>query len=205
MDALLEKDIATFLHENIHPLDNNIFGPGYRASAYLKDGTFLPCVLFRRSKPIIDLAIKRFEEEKSGKSIFSKSSGLGYREIVKTFVTKGNCLNHYDIGKVQKSCCAFPIDIQKQIRGETSMSWTAFVAKFKDGRLLGFGTTFNWEFFDLPDGYDPDDIVEIINHSYLLKTGEVVGHRSFNRVERRDDLEKIHGDRQFFECFLDDL
>jgi hypothetical protein len=86
------------------------------------------------------------------------------------------------------------------------MSWTAFVAKFKDGRHLSFGTTWNWEFFDLPDDFNAADIVEIINHSYLLKTGEIVGHRSsFDRLTRQDEMEKIYSDRQFFECYLDNL
>ena len=206
MNSLPDEDISKFLKDNIQPLDDNAYGLGYRASATLKDGTFLPCVIFRNPATLIDLAMRRFKEERSGKSIFSKSSGLGYREIVKTFVASGNCVNHYDIARVDKSRFAFPLDVQKQINGETSMSWTAFVAKFKDGRHLSFGTTWNWEFFDLPDDFKAEDIVEIINHSYLLKTGEIVGHRSsFDRVKRQDEMEKIYRDRQFFECYVDNL
>jgi hypothetical protein len=92
-----------------------------------------------------------------------------------------------------------------QIKGETSMSWTAFVAKFSDGRHLSFGTTWNWEFFDLPDGYNTEDIIEIINHSYLLKSGEIVQHRDFDRVSRQKELAHINPDRVFFECYLDAL
>ncbi len=203
---LPEEEIIKFLKNNIEALEDNAYGLGYRASATLKDGTFLPCVIFRNPDTLINLAIRRFKEEQSGKSIFAKSSGLDYREIVKTFVARGNCLNHYDIAIVDKSRFAFPLAIQKQIKGETSMSWTAFVAKFKDGRQLSFGTSWNWEFFDLPDNYEADDALEIINHSYLLKTGEVFGHRSsLDRVTRRDEMEKIYSDRPFFECYLDNL
>ena len=206
MNSLPDEDICKFLKDNIQPLDDNAYGLGYRASATLKDGTFLPCVIFRNPATLIDLAMRRFKEERSGKSIFSKSSGLGYREIVKTFVASGNCVNHYDIARVDKSRFAFTLDVQKQINGETSMSWTAFVTKFKDGRHLSFGTTWNWEFFDLPDDFKAEDIVEIINHSYLLKTGEILGHRSsFDRVKRQDEMEKIYRDRQFFECYVDNL
>jgi len=149
MKFLLDKndDLAGFLKDNIAPLKDNSFGPGYRVSALLKDNTLLPCVIFRNSEILVDLAVRRFKEELSGKSIFSKSSGLGYREIVKTFVSKGNCINLYEIDKIEKSHFAFPIHIQKLITGETSMSWTAFVAKFKDNRMLGFGTNWNMEFF----------------------------------------------------------
>jgi hypothetical protein len=94
MNSLPDKDIIKFLKANIQPLDDNTYGLGYRASATLKDGTFLPCVIFRNPSTLINLAIRRFKEEQSGKSIFSKSSGLGYREIVKTFVASGNCVNH---------------------------------------------------------------------------------------------------------------
>ncbi len=205
MNSLPDSNIIKFLKDNIEPLDDNSYGLGYRASATLKDGTFLPCVIFRNPKATIDLAIRRFKEEQTGNSIFSKSSGLGYREIVKTFVTNGNCVNHYDIAKVDKSRFAFPLSIQKLIKGETSMGWTAFVAKFKDCRHLSFGTTWNWEFFDLPDDYAANEIVEIINDSYVLKTGEIIGHRSSNIHTNRDEFEKIYSDRQFFECYVDHL
>lgn len=111
MNSLPDKDIIKFLKDNIHPLDDNAYGLGYRASATLKDGTFLPCVIFRNPEILVNLAIRRFKEEQSGKSIFSKSSGLGYREIVKTFVASGNCVNRYDISIVDKSRVAFPLDI----------------------------------------------------------------------------------------------
>lgn len=198
-------DVINFLKNEIDPLEDSNFGLGYRASVTLKDGTFLPCVIFRNPSTIVNLAIRRFKEELSGKSIFSKSSGLGYWEIVKTFVTNGNCVNYYDIVKVEKSKYAFPLHILKQIRGETSMSWTAFVAKFKDGRVLGFGTTWNTEFFDLPTDYQVETIVEIINHAYLLKSGEIALHRSFDRITRKDEIAEIYGSKPFFECFIDNL
>jgi hypothetical protein len=206
MNSLPEEDIIYFLKTNTEPLEDNVYGSGYRASATLKDGTFLPCVLFRNPATLVNLAIQRFKEEQSGKGVFAKSSGHGYREIVRLFVARGNCVNHDDIAQISKSRFAFPVNVQKQIQGETSMSWTAFVAKFNDGRQLSFGTTWNWEFFDLPDNYNADDIVEIINHSYLLKSGEIVGHRSsLDRLNRQDEMEKIYSDRPFFECFIDNL
>ena len=205
MNSLPDSEIIKFLKDNIEPLDDNVYGLGYRASATLKDGTYLPCVTFRNPHPTVNLAIKRFKEEQSGKSIFSKSSALVYRQIVKSFVTSGNCVNHYDIATFDKSRFAFPLSIQELIQGETAMSWTAFVAKFKDGRQLSFGTTWNWEYFDLPDGYNSNDTIEIINHSYLLKTGEVVKHGSINREVKREDLSITYKDRQFFECYIDNL
>jgi hypothetical protein len=200
------EDIIKFLKDNVEPLQDSAYGLGYRASAYLIDGTFLPCVIFRNPKTVVNLAIRRFKEEQKGKGIFNKSSGLGYYDIVKTFVTNGNCINDYDIDRVEKSRFAFPLTIQKQIQGETTMGWTGFVAKMKDGKYFGFGTNFRWEFFQMPDNYSVDDISEIINHSYVLKTGELRSHRegSMTRPEEYKDA-VVYRERPFFECFIDHL
>lgn len=200
------EDIIRFLKDNIEPLDNNAYGPGYRASVYLTDGTFLPCVIFRNPKTIVNLAIRRFKEEQTSRSIFSRSSGLGYYDIVKTFVTRGNRINDYDIDRVEKSSFAFPLAIQSQIQGETTMGWTGFAAKMKDGKFVGFGTAFHWEFFQMPDGYSVDDIEEIINHSYVLQNGELRSHREGHHA-RPDEYKNavVYRERPFFECYIDNL
>ena len=61
------ENIIKFLKNNIEPIENNIYGLGYRASAYLTDGTFLPCVIFRNPDNYVNLALKRFKEEQKGK------------------------------------------------------------------------------------------------------------------------------------------
>jgi len=204
--SLPPEEIIKFLKENIEPLDDNFYGFGYRASVYLTDGTYLPCVIFRNPSKMVCLAIKRFKEEKNGNGIFSKSSGVGYYNIVKTFVANGNCLNEYDIAKIEKSPYAFPIHILKQIQGETTMSWTCFVAKMKDGSHIGFGTTFYTEFFDIPDGYSADDIIEITNHSYIHESGQIYKYRE-RPFMSSDDYDKIIvcRERPFFECYVDNL
>lgn len=200
------EDIIKFLKNNIEPLEDNAYGLGYRVSVYLTDGTFLPCVIFRNPKTIVDLAIKRFKEEQSGKGIFNRSSGFGYYNIIKAFVTNGNCINEYDIERVEKSKFAFSLDIQKQIHGETTMGWTGFAGKMKDGKYFGFGTTFHSEFFQMPDGYSAGDIEEIINHSYVLKNGELRSHREEpqTRPEEYKDA-VVYRERPFFECYIENL
>jgi len=147
------EEIVKFLKSNIEPLDDNAYGPGYRASVYLIDGTFLPCVIFRNPNVTINLAIRRFKEEQSKTGFFKRSSRTSYYNIVKNFVVYGNCINDYDIERVEESRYAFPLKIQQQIRGETTMGWTGFAAKMKDGKCFGFGTSFRWEFFQIPKGY----------------------------------------------------
>lgn len=199
-------EIIKFLKENIAPLDDNTYGPGYRASAYLTDNTYLPCVIFRNPKTIVDLAIRRFKEESKRKGIFSSAPGAGYKDIVKTFVATGNCINDYDIKQVENSRYVLPLNIQEQIRGETTMGWTGFSARMKDGKYVGFGTSFHFAFFDMPDNYSPADIEEIINHSYVLRTGELRQHDvPFYEVPADYDNAMIYRERPFFECYIEDL
>lgn len=207
MNPLTEIEIIQFLKQNTEPIPDNGFGLGYRASVTLTDGTFLPCVIFRNPKKKVELAIRRFKEEQSGKSIFSnKSKGFGYENIVKSFVIKGNCLNIYDIAKISESRFAIPLETYKKVEGETAMSWTVFVAEFVDGRKLSFGTRWNWQFFDIPENYDFKEITNIISGSYLSKGKEIVPHKSISNFEKDiEKLEPILREKPFFECYVDNL
>ena len=204
MAPLPAEEIIKFLKNNIQPLNDSVYGDGYRVAVTLTDGLRLPCVLFRNPSKIVDLAIRRFNEERSGKSIFSKSSGLGYKEIVKTFVAGGNCINYYDVAEVDKSEFAFPKNTLKQIHGETKMAWTGFVAKMKDGKLFAFGTSFLFEFFSMPQGYSTEDIVEVINHSYIDRQGNL---KSYHAPEVYEEFDRslVYRERPFFECYIDNL
>ena len=203
IDATL---LRSFLRDQIEPIPDSIYGPGYRAEVVLLDGTILPCVIFRSAEPLVNLAIRRFKEEQGGKSIFARGSGRGYRDIVKTFVASGNCINDYDISEVRKSRFAIPMSLLKTLQGETTMSWTSFAGKHKDGRHIGFGTSFRADFFSLPDGVDFEDLVEIINHSYVLKSGELRSH-TVPFMTPPDDYSEavVFRERPSFECFLDNF
>lgn len=191
-----------FLVNNIEPLPNHIYGSGYRASVTLKDGTFLPCVIFRNPQKITDLAMKRFDEEKSGKGLFNMPPEDAYRKAVESFVAKGNRLSLHDIAEITGSKNAFPVSILKQIKGETSMGWTGFVVKMKDGNCFGYGTQLTAEFFDLPGGYAAGDIEEIINDSYVNNRGEV---KSNNGKADDYDASIILREKPYFECFVEGL
>jgi len=117
----------------------------------------------------------------------------------------GNYINYSDIASINESPGAFPLNIQMQITSETAMGYTMFVARFKDGRLFNFGTNLNFDFFELSDGYSKEDITEIINHSYVTKAGEVIGHRSARSNELYCEIDHTYRDRPFFECHLDGL
>ena len=77
-------DIIEFLKAEVEPLPDRIYGNRYRASAYLIDGTYLPCVVFQSKGKQVDLALKRFEQEKNQPD--------QYRMVVEVF--RGNVWTH---------------------------------------------------------------------------------------------------------------
>lgn len=169
--------ILEFLRTNIEPLPaDEIYGVRYRASVVLKDGTSLPCVVFQAAEPYLNLANRRFDDTRGTKE---------YRSILSTFVTARNSISEFDIRAVAKSPYAIPSARLLEVGGETSMSWTQFSATMKDGATFDFGTSFNDEFFDMPDGYTADDIITIVPAT-----------RAAPRPK------KIFRERPFFTCFL---
>ncbi len=70
-------------------------------------------------------------------------------------------MNDYDIRELAPSPFAIPLARMREIKGETSMSWTAFTAAMSDGAEFRFGTTFLTEFFDMPPGYTATNIAKI--------------------------------------------
>ena len=112
----------------------------------LRDNVIIPCVKFSCADTYIDLAIRRFEEEKENK-IFLNNEENPYRKIVSHFCIEHNIIDSKKIVRIERSRYSFPIEILKQIRGETLMSWTGFVVKMRDGNYFNFGTAFSFAFF----------------------------------------------------------
>jgi hypothetical protein len=196
MKRLSESNILKFLKENIVPVEDDIYGSKFKASVYLTDGTYIPCVNFRSSAKIVAIAIKSFKEKKSVNS---------YNRI-KSFVSAGNRLDCFSIAEVEKSKFAFHASIQKQIQGETSMGWTGFVIKMKDGKYFSFGTNLSFDFFCMPDNYSGYDAQEVINHSYVSKEGNICSLKSQISVEEKEYYnDTVYRECNSFECFIDGL
>jgi hypothetical protein len=183
-------EILTFVKANIEALPAIApYGPRYRVSATLTDGTFLPCVVIEATKYVVELAMRRFEEEKKGniKAILSRSGN--YPKIVESFVATGNRVNYYDIKSVQQSRFSIPLQRLREIGGETSMGWTEFYATMSDGVEFRFGTTFLEEFFDMPPGYSATDIQKIVP----AIRSEAPKH------------ETVYREKPFFTCYIEGL
>ena len=186
VSTMEQKDILNWVRNNVSPISDGHSGNRYRCAAILNDGLYLPCVVIANSKIQVDLALRRFDETRNDTKLHKS---VGYRSIVKTFVTGGNILNYYDIKELTLSDYALSRSHLSEIKGETSMSWTEFYATMEDGKEFCFGTTFHTEFFCMPEGYTTKNIVKIIP----AVRGE----------PRR--YEEVYRERPFFECYIDIL
>lgn len=187
------KAIAEFLRREIEPLPDGIYGDRYRVAAYLKDGTYLPCVVFQSRKLQVDLASRRFEQIK-------REEPNNYRSIVETFVASGSSVADYQIDRVEVSPFAWPLTLLDTIEGETSMGWTAFVAEMDDGRRFSYGTQFHFEFFALPTGYGHQSIRRI--ESGVIHTDDL-GTRPFTL--NTDSAVPYLREKAFFSCYFAEL
>jgi hypothetical protein len=186
------KDIAKFLEANIEPLDDAIYGPRYRASAQLVDGTDLPCVVFQSKRRLVDLALRRFTELRIELN--------QYRDVVGSFAASGGTVDVYNLKRVNTSPYAWPVSMLKTIHGETTMGWTAFVVEMKDSRCFSYGTPFSFEFLDLPNGYSFLDIKCIYSGAVYAKDE---GLQPFS-ISRAQGISCLR-ERPFFTCYLEEI
>lgn len=190
------REFADYLKKNYTSYEKDHGSKVYRLAAYLKDGTYIPCVEFKSEYKYIIHSIDRL------KDIGNEEYHTQY-STVSAFVASGNRVNDYDIEKVEKSRYAVPQNILNQIKGETKMGWTGFSAKMKDGKYLAFGTSFNFEFFNIPEPYTFDEVEEIINHSYVTREGELKYHELYTSKYPTDYVHSlINREKTFFSCYL---
>ena len=146
------EDIIKFLKGNVEPLNDNAYGPGYRASAYLDWRDIFTLRNISQSKgQFVNLAIRRFKEELSGKGVFNRAPGLGYYDIVKTFVTNGNCINDYDIDRAEKKqiCVSIKHTKTNSRRNNNGLDWI-LQEEWKTENTLVSGQLFIGSFFKCP-------------------------------------------------------
>ena len=185
-----KSEIIEFLKAEIEPLPDRIWGKRYRASAYLNDGTYLPCVIFQSKGKRVDLALKRFEQE--------KDKPEQYRRVVESFVAHNMSVADYNLALIEVSPFAWPLSILRTIEGETTMAWTAFVVEMNDNKRFSYGTSFLMEFFDLPDGYSFNDIKKV--HSGMVHS-ETEGTLPFT-LQRHQQITYFR-EKPFFTCYVD--
>ena len=194
-------DFINEIKNTIEPLKDNIYGPLYRCSLTLKDGTFLPCAVLQSRERLVELAKRRIKEDMGRKGTLNVPDPYG--SIVSSFVSNKNRVNDYEVRSATESKYAIPLSLLSQIHGETTMGWTGWVFKMKDGKVFSYGTTFRFEFFQLPENYSFADVVEVINHSFVDTSGAV---RSLRDIRPWDqDRSGVFRERVYFICAVDGL
>ncbi len=186
------SEIVDFLRAQVEPLGDDVLGKRYRAAAHLRDGTYLPCVVFQSERRRVDLALKRFKE--------LKDDADQYRMVLGSFLAGGSSVADYDLSRIALSPYAWPLDTLRRIHGETTMGWTAFVVEMNDRKRFSYGTSFRFEFFDLPAGYTVADIKEIYSE---MVHSDSEGTQPFN-VSNHAHVKCLR-ERPFFTCYLEDL
>jgi len=179
------EEIVDFVKRNVEPFPAlPPYGQRYRVAGILTDGTSLPCIVVESASLTVDLALKRFDQTRK-----SDDPHMGYRAIVRSFVTEGNTVNDHDLRELSISPYAISLSRIREIKGETSMSWTEFYATMTDDKEFRFGTQFLTEFFDMPPGYSAASIAKIIP----AVRGE------------QPRQEHIYREKPFFTCYVDGL
>jgi len=175
-------EIIDFVKSRVEPLPSFAgSSERYRVSAVLNDGTFLPCVVLEECAPRVTLALRRFKETRG-----SDDSDFGHRGVVSAFIA-GNCVSEHDLREIRLSNHAIALARMREIKGETSMSWTQFYAEMSDGEKFCFGTTFSTEFFDMPESYCASDIIKIVPAA---------------PGARPSDGEPVYRQRPYFTCYI---
>lgn len=187
--------------DRVEPIEDPFYGPRYRCSLTLKDGTFLPCAVIQPRQRLVDLAKRRIKEEMEGKGRIGGDDPYG--QIVTSFVTRGNKVNDYDVASSCVSKYAIPLALLKHIHGETFMAWTGWVFRMRDGRTFSYGSSYRADFLQLPDGYDFNDVVEVINHSFVDSSGAIVALTQGGLPPENYDLKIVLRERPFFVCVVD--
>ncbi len=188
--------------DEVEPIRDEIYGPRYRCALTLKDGTFLPCAVLQSKERLIALAKRRITEEMNGRGVF-RGGDDPYGRIVGTFVAERNRVSDDDVATAAPSKFALPLSLLSQIRGETTMGWTGWVFRMKDGRAFSFGSTFLMEFFHLPDGYDFSDVEEVINHSFVSDEGVITSLRQGGAPPMSYFSSALFRERTFFSCAVE--
>ena len=100
---------------------------------------------------------------------------------------------------------AIPLSLLSEIQGETTMGWTGWVFRMKDGHLFSYGSSFHTEFFQLPDGYSFADVSEVINHSFVDSTGAVASLIRGGHLPDGYRPDSVLRERVFFTCAVDGI
>ena len=191
------SDIAGFLRANVEPLVRRTGRVEYRASAFLRGGWYLPCVVFEGNRGAWEYAKAASPERSRGR----------LADYLDSFAVWGwgppsSKIGSHLIRRIERCPFAWPLRLLEQIHGETVMSVTAFVVRMKDGRKFSYAVASMGEpFYDLPKGYTTDDICQ--TYSGMVYT-EAYGIEDY-RISTHHRSAHYYEEKTYFYCHIPEL
>lgn len=183
--------IPTLIQSGIEEVPEAFGGPGYRCAAWLKDGTFLPCVFVQKIGPSADQLCKVIDEELRGEGGYDPLTCDPVREHLKWQLCYPNQIAAHLIERVEPSPFAIPMLLLEQITGEVASYVWLFALETASGHRFRFSgqAPSSMIFFELPDEVSFSDFVKVINPN---------ARKSLPRCKAT-----LH-ERVFFNCYVDD-
>lgn len=157
--------IQTLIDAGIEEVPAEFGGPGYRCSAWLKDGTYLPCVFVQKIGRTADLHRKSIDDELRGEGGYDPLTCDPVREWLKWQLCYPNQIAAHLIERVGPSPFAIPISLLHQVTGEVAPYVWLFALETADGERFRFSGGDRWSmiFFELPENISFGDFVTVIN------------------------------------------
>lgn len=202
MNRTIESEIIRWLQEYGEPVEDTEGNLMFAAAVWLRDDTYLPCVLFQNTH----IQLERLRGiPRSGMGLFTKRQRIEDSNLIRKFLQNDNRIYPEAIQRLERSLFAFPDVLRDQIEVRVNSgvlpSW--FSAKMKDGTYLGFETIYEAVFYDLPDGYSADDILEIQNNTFVSESG--IPESVTAAFAYGEKTIALYSPRIFFNCFLSEL
>lgn len=158
-----EMLLKALTQAGIEEVPSEFGGRGHRCAAWLRDGTYLPCVFMRRIGPYADRLCEIVDEEFRGQGAYRLTANP-VREALKVQFAGSNHVTLHDIDRIEPSPFALPMKLLTQVSGETAMSLWLFLLEADDGRRFSFTGSHLAEllFFDLPEGLHFTNFVKVL-------------------------------------------
>jgi len=206
----MRTNILEYIDKKVGRFPDSVFGEGARCSAYLKDGTYLPCVLMRDWNKVVSLFLKRLNQEKSGIGVFGKNQELAEETLIRFFMSNQNIVKLSDIDRVEPSPYAIPRSMVEELNLETPSRLSrkttgGFALQMNDGQVFYYRNIgLHQEFYDIPKGYRFSDVEKFHKVAVYIKINREVEARIENEnesVRLIPDVWFTH--KPFFVCYTD--
>jgi len=175
----MQTKVLEYIENRVDRFPDPTFGEGARCSVYLKDGTYLPCVLLRDWQKAVSLFMARLDQEGSGRAVLAEIKDIAEQSLVRFFITNQNIVKLSDIASIEVSPYAIPHSFLRELDLNSDnkllpKNTLSFVLEMNDDQLFLYeNRALNQEFYDLPSGYSFSDVKKVHKSAYKHPDGLV--------------------------------